>query len=496
MTRCRSLPRVVSCVSLLALLCAPASAQEEAAQTNGDPYDVVLRGGRVMDPESGLNAIRNVGIRDGTIAVLSAESLHGEVVLDAEGLVVAPGFIDLDTYARLARFQVTDGVTTMFDIRNGTAEVDAWYAEHHGKMPIHYGVGVGFREVRHQVMEPTEPYTTDVPAGDDELAEILRGIGHGLRRGAVAIGMGPGRHTALYRETLETFRLAAGLGSVVVAPLRDAIWHETDVPANLAELIGTAALTGASAHIPYLSSSGGPHVPRLLELIDMARERGLDITAEDYPYRGSVNRLDGNLDYLRAASDEELSDVFLAPANRTMKREDIERYRDQEATIVFLNSWIEPYVQQSISSPLTSIASHGFLDGQLRGHPRTSGTYSRVLGRYVREQGRLTLMEALRKMTLMPAQRLEDRVPAMKKKGRVQVGADADLVAFDPNRVIDRATFQEPTLSSEGMRYVLVNGLVVVRDGVVQDGVLPGRPVRAPVSELSSNHGVELPLDN
>ena len=368
----------------------------------------------------------------------------------------------------------------MFDIRNGTADVDAWYAEHSGKMPIHYGVGVGFRWVRHQVVEPTSRTETDVPADEDELAEILHGIEEGLRQGAVAIGMGPGRHPYLHWELLQTLRLGSRYGVPVVAPLRDAIWAETDVPVNLAELIGAAFLTGASVHISYLSSSGGPHTPQLLEMIAQARERGLDLTVEDYPYLGSVNRLDDVADELHEMSDEELGDIFLAPANRTMLREDIERYRDQQATIVFLNSHIERYVAQSVSSPLTSIASHGFLDDELRGHPRTSGTYSRMLGRYVRERGRLTLMEALRKMTLMPAQRLEKRIPAMRKKGRIQAGADADLVVFDADRIIDTATYEAPTRPPEGIIHVLVNGVAVVDAGALQSDLYPGAPVRAP----------------
>jgi dihydroorotase len=134
--------------------------------------------------------------------------------------------------------------------------------------------------------------------------------------------------------------------------------------------------------------------------------------------------------------------------------------------------------------PQVSFASHGSdssWTGRGRGHPRTSGTFSRVLGRYVREQRVLPLMEALRKMTLMPAQRLAARVPAMRNKGRIREGADADIIVFDADRIIDRATFQAQR-PSEGMRFVLVNGVLVVRDGVIQEGVFAGRPVRAPTS--------------
>ena len=113
--------------------------------------------------------------------------------------------------------------------------------------------------------------------------------------------------------------------------------------------------------------------------------------------------------------------------------------------------------------------------------PRTAGTYSRVLGRFVRETGTVTLTDALRKMALMPAQRLEARAPAMKNKGRLQVGADADIVVFDPDSVLDRATYQEPTKPPEGIRHVLVNGVPVVGDGSLQADVTPGRAVRAPV---------------
>ena len=137
-------------------------------------------------------------------------------------------------------------------------------------------------------------------------------------------------------------------------------------------------------------------------------------------------------------------------------------------------------VRSAIADPLTMIASDGILkDG--KGHPRAAGTYSRVLGYYVRETGSLTLMDALRKMTLMPAQRLEHRVPMMKTKGRLRPGADADLTIFDPERVIDRSSYMEPGKYSEGVKFVLVNGIVVVKEGQLQEGINPGRAVRAPL---------------
>jgi dihydroorotase len=128
------------------------------------------------------------------------------------------------------------------------------------------------------------------------------------------------------------------------------------------------------------------------------------------------------------------------------------------------------------------IASDGILEHG-KGHPRTAGTYSRILGKYVREQGALTLIDALTKMTLMPAQRLERRVPLMRNKGRIRIGADADLTIFDPQTITDRATFQDPAQYADGIKFVIVNGIVIVKDGQLQSGVHPGRPVRAPIQE-------------
>jgi N-acyl-D-aspartate/D-glutamate deacylase len=135
------------------------------------------------------------------------------------------------------------------------------------------------------------------------------------------------------------------------------------------------------------------------------------------------------------------------------------------------NEWI-------VSQSDVIVASDGIPFSAGRAHPRGAGTFSRVLGYYVRDRGALSLIDAIRKMTVLPAQRLETVVPEMKQKGRIQVGSDADLTIFDPTTIIDRATYEDPDQYSAGIRHVIVAGTFVVRDGVLQEDARPGRPLR------------------
>ena len=278
------------------------------------------------------------------------------------------------------------------------------------------------------------------------------------------------------------FRVAARYGASCHVHMRHAGVKEPGSSIQaLEEVISAAAITGAPLHVVHIHSTGGPATPKLLQMIAEARSRKLDVTTECYPY------IAGMTDIKSAIFDEGWQEVFgidykdlqWAATGERLTKETFDRYR-KIGGMVAVFSMTEEIVTAALKSPLTMIASDGILENG-KGHPRTAGTYSRVLGKYVREQGVLTLMEALTKMTLMPAQRLERRVPSMKNKGRIRVGADADLTIFDAQTVTDRSTFQEPAKYAEGIRFVIVNGVLVVKEGQLQTGVHPGRPVRAPV---------------
>jgi N-acyl-D-aspartate/D-glutamate deacylase len=459
--------------------------------SNSQPtYDLVILNGRVIDPESRSDAIRNLGISNGTIKAITTNKLAGRIVIDARGLVVSPGFIDLHQHGQddeNYRFKAMDGVTTALELEVGTGDVDAWYAQREHKSLINYGVSAGHLAARMAAMH--EPVTF-LPTGDaarraatdGEIDEMKRRLEDGLRRGAIAVGFGIQYTPNASRwEILEMFRLAAKYGASCHVHMRHAGVKEPGSSIQaLEEVISAAAITGAPLHVVHIQSTGGPATPKLLQVIGEAKSRGLDVTTECYPY------IAGMTDIKSAIFDEGWQEVFnidykdlqWAATGERLTKESFDRYR-KTGGMVAVFSMTEEVVNAAIESPLTIIASDGILE-KGKGHPRTAGTYSRVLGNYVREKKTLTLMDALTKMTLMPAQRLERRVPSMKNKGRIRIGADADLTIFDPQSIIDRSTFQEPAKYADGIKFVLVNGVPIIKDGQLLSGVSPGRPIRAP----------------
>jgi N-acyl-D-aspartate/D-glutamate deacylase len=308
----------------------------------------------------------------------------------------------------------------------------------------------------------------------------------GFRDGALSEGMGvnytPG---ATRSEIVEMFRLAAENGASVHVHLRTAgLLEPTTGMGGLEEVIAAAAATGAALHVVHVTSMGLKNTPDLIALIESAQKRGMDVTTECYPYTA------GSTDIKSAIFDpgwqEEFGityhDLQWAATGERLTAATFEKYR-KEGGIIVIHEIPESAVLACLSNPIVMVASDGMRITGPKVHPRGQGTFSRVLGHYVRQEHVLDLMTALRKMTLMPAERLERRAPVFKNKGRIRVGADADISIFDPNRVIDRATYDDPLQYSEGIEFVLVNGIAVVKGGQLVDGVFPGRAARAPLGQ-------------
>ncbi|MEM1175776.1 MAG: amidohydrolase family protein [Pseudomonadota bacterium] len=483
---------------VMMLLCLPGWAQAD------DRFDVVIKNGRVMDPETGLDGVRYLGIRDGTIDAISTVELRGATVIDATGLVVSPGFIDLHAHGQTAKaneFQAMDGVTTALELEGGVADVELFFADRDGKAIVNYGASVAHARVRTLAMpELAERYSealaavvaaTDEDRRDaegqfarsvvaglyvnvqpEDYPALMSAMDEQLEHGGLGIGVPhqyyPG---ASYDEILRVFEFAADRDVPIFTHVRDM------GVAAVQEVIANAAITGASLHIVHLNSSSLGDYRTNLDLVRGAQKRGLDVTTEAYPYTAASTSIESAI--FNPGWQEKLgityADIQWQDSGERLTEETFKAYREQGG-IVIIHMMKPEWIRALVADPMVMIASDGmpYAPGA---HPRSAGTYSRFLGKYVRDEGVIDLMPALRKITLMPALRMQGVAPSMRQKGRIQVGADADITMFDPEYIIDTATFEEDLSFSKGVEYVMVNGTLVVSGGELVAGARPGRPV-------------------
>jgi N-acyl-D-aspartate/D-glutamate deacylase len=448
-----------------------------AAADNRCSYDTAIIGGRVIDPSTKLDAIRNVGVQGSRIVVVTQAGICGRRNINASGLVVSPGFIDQHAHAQdlfATDLQARDGVTTSMELEAGVFPVNEWYADRRNARHINYGGAVSHLRARTSVLGPRGGRYA--AATKDQRAQIAALIRQGLDEGALGVGfMANENPGAADVELMEMFSVASHYKSIVYYHPR------TFDYAGVSEAISWANREGVSLQLVHITSSSLRDLPRTLELIQRARASGQDISVEMYPYTAASTNIGspifdpgwqgrlGGIDY---------GDLEWPMTHERLTEASFQRYRASlPAEHVIIHMLDEKLVALAMSFPGIMIASDSIPYTNTAGHPRSAGTFSRFLGRYVRDAHVMPLADGIARITYFPARRLEKVSAQMRWKGRLTVGADADVTIFDAGTIRDEATFDNPTAPSQGIRFVLVCGQVIVDNGALVGGVLPGRPV-------------------
>lgn len=507
---------VFSIIALLALQCCSAAAAESPE------YDIAILGGRVIDPETGLDAILNVGIRGSQIVAVSESAMTATTLIEASGRVVTPGFIDLHAHGQTvpaARMQALDGVTTALELEAGVLPVDDFYSQRENEgRPINYGAAVNWANARIAVMLNKSPqadpnwfmqqlsntrWQTEL-ATEAEIEQVGILVQEGLDQGALGVGFllgyAPGTGRKEYYRMAE---LAAHNDVPTFTHARFLSMLEPDSSFEaIEEIIAVAAGTGAQTHIVHLNSISLRDIGLISSMISGARARGVQITTEAYPYGAGSTGIGaamfrgpdwreriggvtaGNFD----VQGERLNEDKLARLQRDApETQTVVHFLDTE------NLKDQLLLDEAVLFPQGVIASDGGdwtvageplpagtwpLPDTAWSHPRSAGTFARFLRQYVFEREALSLLEAIERISFGPAAILQESVPQLRLKGRIQAGADADIVVFDLARITDNADYANPARPSSGMDYVLVNGVVLVADGELDTTVMPGRAVR------------------
>ncbi|MCB1023619.1 MAG: amidohydrolase family protein [Acidobacteria bacterium] len=485
-------------------------------------YDIAIIGGRVIDPETGLNEIRNVGIKDGRITAVTSENISAPKIIDARNRIVSPGFIDLHAHGQTipaARMQAMDGVTTALELEAGMLPISDYYDEaaKEGR-PINYGASVNWANARIATFLNIKPdhaldwffasfknpvWQTSI-SSDTQLAKISKMVEHELDQGGLGIGFllgyAPGTGRKEYFE-ISSIAAARNLPTFTHARFLSMLEPNSSFE-GMAEIISVAAGTGGQVHIVHLNSMSLRDIDAIGTMILNAQRQGLRISTEAYPYGAGSTGIGAAMfqgPNWRERTGGMTAGNFDVGGKRLTEEEfaDLQKNHPETETIIHFLDTSKPEDQatldKSILFPGGVIASDGgtWSVGQTRvakdvfpipanawSHPRSAGTFARFLGHYVRETKAISLIDAIEKVSFGPAKILQDSVPQMKKKGRIQVGADADIVVFDLATVSDRATYAKPAQTSIGFDYVIVGGAALVEKGILNTKVMPGKPVR------------------
>lgn len=495
-------------------------------------YDIVITNGRVMDPESGYDQVANVAVEDGKIVAITRENIIGDKMIDAQGLVVAPGFIDTHSHVVaipvMQKLQLRSGVTTPLSLEVGAYPVSNWYQRLEGRSQTNFGASVSSAGIRTKVFNDeynsrtgtiivdifdTEESKASKVSGDaiteiatrEQIETITEMVDKELKEGGLGIGVPVGymSKAATMIETKEWQRLAGEYGVPTFLHARfSSQLPPTSGLIGIEEMLSSVGIYGGGLLVQHIHQQTLNETPVALKMIDDARARGMNVTAEIYPYNYGATI--AAADYLvpenyQRNMGRDYSDIIETETMKPLTKESYEQIvKEKPQTSVMFNGATNEDLKYALAYESTIVGSdamplmkdNGMMaygwntayEG-LQGHPRAAGTQARVL-KMVREDNLMPLMSAISKMTYMPAKFLQENgIEQMSKKGRIQVGADADITMFDPDTVMDNATLKEPGLPSTGIPYVVVNGTVVVEDSKVLPGVYPGQAVRNSVTK-------------
>lgn len=509
----KSGPRMVSAVLLAVALAVPAIAAD---------YDLVIKNGRVMDPETKLDAVRNVGIKNGRIEVVTEVEITGTETIDASGHVVSPGFIDLHWHGQdpfSIKVGLRSGVTSPLELEVGAYPVEDFYTRWEGKAQANYGTSSSLLGARLTVLDNVENTegglvlysdsvnraakdgakwsTARTAAGSPERARVVAAVEQGLRQGAIGIGFPVGYAVAVSSsEVMEVASLAKRYDSFLLTHVRYLSQVPPSAYLGIEELLAAAEIHDVPLIVQHVQSNCMGITGDCLDLVNAARESGMDVAAEFYPYERGSSII--GADYLAPGFQEQTgmdyADIVMVANNETLTRETYEKYRKETPGAAMIMHHVKNVdMMKAVTDPQSFVGSDAFpyideeghvlpwdssFDEGL-GHPRGAGTSAKLL-RLVRETGAITLMDAVAKLSYFQARFVEDMVPDMRVRGRIQPGMVADITIFDPATVTDNSDYPagKGALPSTGIPYVIVNGTIVVKDSKVLKGVYPGRPIR------------------
>ena len=447
----------------------------------------VVKNGRVIDPYNNIDSKLNIVIKDGKILEITPYEISGEKNIDATGLIVCPGFIDIhmheDMYHNeedyldewIAKSMLNMGVTTCIGGNCGinlTEPLTYLDAVDRLKLPVNIGLMAGHTNIRECVVENSNKYN---PIQTDDIKKIMYTAREYLEGGCFGISYGiryvPGI-TEL--ELIEVSKACKPENKIINAHVRDdaknIIWATK-------EFIKVGMKLDIPIQNSHIGSMGGyGQMKELLRLLDSVKSSGLDITSDCYPYYAFSTRIgettydDGFLERYNIDYDSIEISEGKYKGQRCTKNIFDELRKNSPDTITVGHVMNEKDIDMAILHPNVMIASDGFLHNE-QGHPRAAGTFPRLIDKYVKT-GKLSLYDAINKMTTMPAKKL-----GLSNKGNLSKGSDADITIFSYDEIKDNATFDNPIKKPDGIKYVLIKGSVALKDGEIVNGKL-GTSVR------------------